>query len=167
MSYARPLILAAAAALALSACSSCSPPEPPTVTPVSGKVTGITPAGIDVEAKLEAYNPNDFDLSVKSFTADVTLDHQYDIGKVSSAHAVNLPAKKKTRFDIPISVKWNDVATLVPLGLSNRDVPYDADGTVKVKAQSIDVDLPYKISGVVTHAQIMQAVSRSMPKLPF
>jgi LEA14-like dessication related protein len=167
MSLARPILFAAAAALALSACSACSRPEPPTVTPVSGKVTGISSTGIDVEAKLEAYNPNDFDISVKSFTANVTLDHQYNIGSVTSNHPVTLPARKKKVFEVPIPVKWNDVSTIAPLALANRDVPFDADGKVKVGGDSLDVDLPFKVSGVVTHQQIVQAVGRSLPKLPF
>jgi LEA14-like dessication related protein len=168
MSSARPILLAAALALpAFSGCSGCARPEPPTVTPLSGKVTGISSAGIDVDAKLEAYNPNDFDIAVKSFTATVTLDHQYTLPNVGSAHAVTLPALKKKVFEVPISVKWSDVSTLVPLGLSNRDVPFDAEGKVRVTAASLDVDLPFKVSGVVTHQQIVQAVGRSMPRLPF
>jgi LEA14-like dessication related protein len=161
MSSARPLLFAAALGLV-----ACSKPEAPTVTPISGRVTGISTSGLDVAAKLEAYNPNDFDISVKSFTATVTLDHQYTIGTVTIAHAVELPAKKKKVFEVPISVKWNDVAALAPLALSNRDVPFDAEGKVKVSAASLDVELPFKVSGVVTHQQITQAVGRSIPKIP-
>jgi len=168
MSSARPLLLLVLlAALALGACSK---PEPPTVRPLSGRVTAISPAGIDVEAKLEAYNPNDFDIAVKSFTATVTLDHQYAAGTVTSTHPVTLPAGKKKVFDLPLAVKWNDVLALAPLALSNRDVPWDADVRVTVSGAGVDVDLPFKLTGVLTHAQITQAVGRSLPKiqgLPF
>ncbi len=156
-------VFAAAATVALVACSR---PEPPTVTPISGRVISISNTGITVEAKLEGYNPNDFDIAVKSFTATVVLDHQYNIGTVSSPHAVSLPARKKKVFEVPISVKWNDVGALAPLALSNKDVAYDATGTVQVSAGSVDVDGPFAVSGVVTHAQISQAVGKSIPKIP-
>jgi LEA14-like dessication related protein len=163
MSSARPLLcFVLPAALALSACSK---PEPPTVTPLSGRVTAISPAGIDVEAKLEAENPNGFDISVKSFTATITLDRQYQAGTVTSTHPVTLPAEKKRVFDLPLSVKWTDALALAPLALSNRDVSWDADMKVTLNGGGIDVELPFKLSGVLTHAQIMQAVGRSLPKI--
>jgi LEA14-like dessication related protein len=161
MNAARPLL--AAAVLSLAACSK---PEPPTVTPISGRVTSISTTGITVEAKLEAHNPNDFDLNVKSFTATVVLDNTYNIGTVTSPHAIKLPAKKKKQIEIPIALKWNDVASLAPLAMSNKDVPYEASGTVKVSAESIELELPFKVTGIVTHAQIMQAVGKSIPKVP-
>lgn len=161
MNVARPLLVAA---LALAA--GCVKPEPPTVKPISGRVSAISNQGITVEAKLEAYNPNSFDIKVKSFTAKIVLDTNLDIGTVSSPQAVTLPAGKKKQFDVPIQVKWNDAAALVPLGLSNRDVPYEATGHVKISAESLDVDLPFRVTGVVTHQQIVQAVGRSIPQIP-
>ncbi len=155
------LLLAASLALA-----ACSKPEPPTVKPVSGRLTGISTSGIDIEAKLEATNPNDFDIQVKSFTATVTLDHKIDIGTITETRAVTLPANKKKTFDLPISVKWSDVAALVPLALSNRDVPWDADGTVKITAESMDVSLPFKVNGLIPHQQLVTAASKSLPNLP-
>jgi LEA14-like dessication related protein len=165
MSLARSLapLFAATAALALAACSR---PEPPTVTPVSGRVTGISTSGIDIAAKLEAFNPNDFDLSVKSYTVSVILDHQIHAGTVTSAHGVDLPARKKKVFEVPISVKWNDVAAIVPLALGNRDIPFEADGKVMVGGSVIDVAIPFKVGGVVTHQQISQAVGKAIPKIP-
>ena len=161
MSSARSLLVAAALALA-----ACTRPEPPTVKPISGKLTAIGPNGLDVEARLEAYNPNDFDIQIQSFTATIVLDHQVDLGQVTGPRAVTLPAKKKKVFDVPMAVKWNDVAQLVPFGLSSRDVPWDADGTAKIHTDALDLDLPFKVSGVVTHQQIMQAAGRALPRIP-
>lgn len=153
----------AAAAVALAACSK---PEPPTVTPISARVTRISPAGITVEAKLEAYNPNSFEIGVKSFTATVVLDGSHNLGTVTAPHALKLPAKKKKQFAIPIALNWSNVAALAPLALSNRDVPYEASGKVKVSAESIELELPFKVSGVVTHQQMQQAVGSAIPKIP-
>jgi LEA14-like dessication related protein len=155
--------LALVAAFGLLACSK---PEPPTVRPVSGRFVGINQNGLDVEAKLEATNPNDFEIKVKSFTADVTLDHQIKVGSVTSASTITLPAKQKKVIDVPISVKWEDVSALVPLGLSNRNVAWEAEGKVSLTASGLDVSLPFKVDGVLSHQQIMAAVGRSIPRIP-
>jgi len=158
--------LPVAALAAVLALTSCTKPEVPTVKPVSGRLVGVTTSGIDVEAKLEAYNPNDFEIEVLSYTASVTLDHKINLGSITSQQKVTLPPKKKKTFDVPVSMKWNDAQQLVPLALSKRDVPWDADGKVKIGGDSIDVELPFKVSGVVTHQQVQEAVSRSLPKIP-
>lgn len=162
MNAARPLFLAAAVALA----SACSKPEPPTITPISGRVTQITSSGIHVEAKLEAHNPNSFEIGVKSATATIVLDGKHNIGTVTTPHAIKLPAKKKKIIDIPIALNWSNVASLAPLAMSNRDIPYEASGKVKVSAESIELELPFTVTGVVTHAQMQQAVGSAIPKLP-
>jgi LEA14-like dessication related protein len=163
MSPARLPKIVLAAALGLAACTK---PEPPTVKPISGRVTTVSPAGLDVEAKLEATNPNDFDILVKSYTATVKLDRRIEIGSMSSSQPITLPASKKKVIDVPISVKWNDVVALAPLALANRDVPWEAEGTVKVKAESLEVDLPFKVNGTLTHQQIVTAVGKSLPAIP-
>src|SRR5262245_376248 len=105
MNRARSLLFA----LALAA-GGCSKPEPPTITPISGRITSINSTGMTVEAKLEGYNPNSFDIAVKGFKAKVTLDDKYDIGEVIERKTIELPSHKKKQFDVPISLKWHDVA---------------------------------------------------------
>lgn len=166
MTLARSLLcFALPAALALAS-GACSKPEPPTVRPISGKVSSISPAGITVNAKLEAYNPNDFELDVKSFTATVTLDQKYNVGTVTTPRPIKLPARKKHQFDLDIAMPWSDVGTLSPLALQNRDIPWLAEGKVKIGGDALDVDLPFKLEGVVTHKQVVDAVGKSIPKIP-
>ena len=151
----------------------CTRPEPPTITPISGRVTRISPTGITVEAKLEGYNPNSFNIRVKGATAHVVLDEKVDVGTMKLPFPVVLPAGKRQLFDIPIALNWRDVVSLAPLALSNRDVPYVADGTINISAADIDLEVPFRVTGLVTHQQLMQAASRSipqiqgLPKLPF
>jgi LEA14-like dessication related protein len=165
MNAARALLLAAALGLA-----ACSRPEPPTVKPVSARVTSVGTNGIALNAKLEADNPNDVDLSIKSLSATITLDGKYTVGTVTIPHAITLPAKKKKQFEVPISMPWGNVAEIAPLALQNRDVPYEVKGTVKGGTESIDLQMPFTVTGVVTHQQIQQAVGSAIPKgipLPF
>ena len=164
MSSARSFLASAVVALGVSL-AACSTPELPTVKPLSGRVVGINTTGLEIEAKLEAYNPNDFDIQVKSYTATITIDRTIDAGTVTSQQTITLPANKKKVIDVPMNVKWNDATALAPLALSNRDVPWEANGKVKIGG-SLDVELPFKVSGTLTHQQISQAVSRSLPKIP-
>lgn len=157
------LLFAAALALGCTL-AGCSRPEPPQITSISGRVTTIDPNGINVTANLEAYNPNDFALEIKTATGKITLDGSIDLGQVTVPNPVKLPARKKVKFNVPIAVKWHDAASLVPLGASGKDVPYTVDGTVDLK-EPVEMQVPFKVSGVVTHAQIMQAVGKSSPKV--
>jgi LEA14-like dessication related protein len=143
----------------------CTRPEPPTITPISGRVTQISPSGITVTAKLEGYNPNGFHIRVKSATTHLVLDSTYDVGTMTLQYPVDLPSQKRQTFEIPVSLNWRDVLTLVPMALSNRDVPYVADGTIQVSAASIDLEVPFKVTGFVTHKQLVEAVGRSVPKI--
>ncbi len=150
----------------LLALAACSKPSAPKVTPISGRVTSTSASGINVEAKLEADNKNDIDLDIESFTAKLKLDNAVDVGPVTAPHAIHLPAHKKVQFDLPISFKWTEVLSLAPLALSNKDVPYEASGTVKVGAEGLEVEVPFKVTGVVTHAQMQAAVGKAIPKVP-
>src|SRR5512132_2132749 len=101
-----------AAAIALVACAK---PEPPRLTPLSARVTAISPLGIDVELKLDAENPNASDLSARSVTATITVDGRFTLGSVTVPHAIKLPAHKKTTLDVPVSSRWKDLSGLVSL----------------------------------------------------
>jgi LEA14-like dessication related protein len=151
-----------AAALALAACSR---PEPPTLTPVRATVTAVTAAGIDLRVRLDAYNPNGIDLSTRTVKANVMLDGKYDVGSVTVPTPLKLPAKKRTQLDVPLSVKWHDLTGIASLAASNRGVPYQLDGTVALGGDTLNVDVPFRMDGTITHEQIVQAVNNSLPKL--
>src|ERR1043165_3232397 len=102
-------LLGLLAALVCAALLGCSKPKPPTVPPRSARVTNVSLQGIDLEAQLTVYNPNDVDLEVKSVTAKVVLDKKYDVGTFTENKPVHLPAKKKTNVTMPIKVRWADV----------------------------------------------------------
>jgi LEA14-like dessication related protein len=159
----RSLLRAAALALALAACSR---PEPPTLTPELATVTRVTPAGIDLQVRLDAYNPNGIEISARSVKANVMLDGKYDVGTVTVPMPLSLPAKKRTRLDVPLSVKWRDLTGLAALAASNRGVPYQLDGSVSLGGDTLNVDVPFRMGGTITHEQLVQAVTNSLPKLP-
>src|SRR5262245_61012468 len=118
-------------ALAITALG-CSRPDPPTLTPEQAKVTRISPDGLDLQVLIDAYNPNSIDLTARSLKAKVTLDGKYHVGDVRAPAKVSLPAQKRTRIDVPLSVKWTDISGLFALAAQSRGVPYELEGTMEL-----------------------------------
>jgi LEA14-like dessication related protein len=129
-------------------------------------VTALSPAAIDVKLDLDATNPNSFALAVRSVSAKVRLAGQYDVGTSSVTQPFDLPAKATVSLSVPMSVPWSNVTPLVGLAAGGKDVAYDVEGTVSIGGSSVDVTLPFKASGTVTHDQIVQATVRSIPPIP-
>ena len=155
--------LFAALALVLTACTK---PDPPRLTPLSAKVTAISPQGIDVDVKLEAENPNESALSARSLTATITLDGRYVLGTVTVPHQIKLPAHQKTVLDVPVASRWQDLSGLAALAMAGKDVPYTIDGTVQLGGETLSVAVPFSVAGIVTREQLAQAALSSLPKIP-
>ncbi|HEY4121543.1 MAG TPA: LEA type 2 family protein [Byssovorax sp.] len=156
----RGALVGVACAVALVACTR---PSPPQVTAKSARVTNVSLQGIDLEAELAAYNPNDIDLHIQSVTAKVVLDHRYDVGTFTENKPVTLPAKKRTNVRVPVHVRWADMMGLVELATSRRDIDYLVDGDVELGAEMLRVQIPFQVHGVVTHQQLEQAAGRAIP----
>lgn len=157
----RPLF--AAAALVLVACAK---PDPPKITPLSAKITAITPLSIDVDLKIEAENPNASALSARSVTATITLDERYVVGTVTVPHPISLPAHQKTILDVPVSTRWKDLSGLATLAAAGKDIPYKVDGTVELGGDTLHLDVPFHMGGTITRQQLLQATLSSLPKIP-
>ncbi|MGK3991035.1 LEA type 2 family protein [Sorangium sp. So ce136] len=156
----RSLLLAAAVTLV-----ACSRPEPPTLKPEVAAVTAVTAQGIDLRVQIQAYNPNSIDLSTRSVKANVLLDGKYDVGTVTVPAPLKLSAKQWTPLQVPLSVKWQDLASIAALTAQGRGVPYQVNGTVAVGGETLNVDLPFRLAGTITHDQLVAAVGKSLPGL--
>ena len=156
-------LIAAAAAFALIACAR---PDPPKLTPLSARVTSITPLALNVDLKIEAENPNSSALSARSVTATITLDDRYVVGTVTVPHAINLPAHQKTTLAVPVSSRWKDLSGLASLAAAGKDIPYKVDGTVDLGGDTLHVEVPFHMGGTITREQLLQATLNSLPKIP-
>lgn len=67
-------------------------PDPPVLTPTETHVVAVDARGLTVLARVDAYNPNRFDLAARSMTAYVTLDDGVDLGSVTATRGVTIPA---------------------------------------------------------------------------
>jgi LEA14-like dessication related protein len=154
---------AAAAALVLVACAK---PEPPRLTPVSAKITAISAQGVDVDLDLEAENPNGIDLTGREVKATITLDGRVVLGTATVTNRINLPAHKKTMIAVPVSSHWRDLSQGLELVTMGKDIPYKVDGTVEIGGDSLNITVPFHVTGILTRAQLMAASLNSLAKIP-
>ena len=153
-------------AFALVPVFACSKPLPPQLTPKEAKVTAVDLTGFDMLVKMEAFNPNGFALSVRSVVAHVVVDGTHDLGTVTAAQPIELPANARTLVEVPINVKWAGAVNLANLAASKRPIPYTVDGTATVGGASLNVDVPFKLQGVLTPEQLRQAGLKSLQAIP-
>jgi hypothetical protein len=153
--------------MALVALTGCSRPEPPSIVPEKATITTIGPAGIGLVLDIGIQNDNSIDLAGRSLTAKVILDQRHDLGTITMPNGIKLPAKKRTPLSVPMSLPWKDVGALVALATQARSIPYDVDGSLTVGGETFHAEVPFHLSGVLTHEQLLQATVSSLPKLPF
>jgi len=143
----------------------CSRPKPPTITPEKATITAIGPTGIDMLVQLGVDNPNRADLAVRSVTAQVRLDGKYDLGTITIPQPVTLAARKRTELLVPLSIKWQDISALLSLAGVTRNVPYDVQGSVTIGGDLLQLDVPFHLTELLTHEQVVAAARNSLPRL--
>lgn len=146
--------------------AACSKPQPPTIVPKEARVAAISPAGLDLVVKVEATNPNSMTLTAQSFTGRAKLDGKWDLATVTISKPIVLPPHQPTMIEVPLTMPWQDVNALVAMSTAQKPVPYVVDGTVKVGGESLNVDLPYSVSGTISREQIAAAALKSIPAIP-
>ncbi len=146
--------------------SGCSKPEPPTLTPKQATVTGLDLDGVTFQLDVEAYNPNRIELSARSVTGKITLDGKHNLGTVTLAQGVKLPAGARTMIVVPLTAKWTDVAVVAGLAAERRPIPFTVDGVETLGGETFNVDVPFRMTGTITHEDLVKAASRSIPGLP-
>ena len=144
----------------------CGRPKPPTLTPEKAEITAVGPAGVHLELHLAVDNPNRIDLAARSVTGKLVLDGKYDVGVVTVAQPFRLTAGQTTRLAVPLVLEWKEIPVLLALAAMSRDLPYDVEGSVNVGGESLNVDLPFHLRGVITHEQLLRATANSLPRLP-
>jgi len=62
-------------------------------------------------------------------------------------------------------MRWTNVALLAPYALNARPLPYRLRGTARIGGQSLNLELPFTISGQLTPQQVIQAGIRGATSL--
>lgn len=150
---------------AFGAFGGCFKPDPPQLTPQKATVTIVSPVGIGMNVEFDAYNPNRVDISARSLTAKVTLNHKYEVGQVTSTKEITLPAGKHTDLAVPLSVAWTDLPDVAFFAATADNIPFDVDGTVALGNDVLHVDVPFHLEGTLTHQELLNATKRSLPQI--
>jgi LEA14-like dessication related protein len=145
-----------ALALALVGCSRA---EAPKITPEAVKVVKISPAGAELEATLDAWNPNAETLTASSLTTNVSIGGKPDVARARAMKPLELPAKQRLRVTVPIEVEWVNQAALAELAATKQDAQYSVEGAVEMTAKSGKVSAPFRVEGRMTAAELAQATA--------
>lgn len=152
----------AALFLPLVLATACAKPEPPKITPVSMKVTSVTPLAIGMALELDVENRNSFPLMVRQVSGNMKIGAGVAVGSAQSEPNGTIPAKGTARVPAQLSVGWTNLAALMPLATSNKPVPYTFDGVAKVGSEKLNVDVPFTVKGELTQQQVLQAGLRGL-----
>jgi hypothetical protein len=147
-------------------CSSCSKAEAPKITPEAVRVLTISPAGAQLETTLDAYNPNDEDLSASSMTTTVSVGGKPEVARATVSTPLDLPAKQRLRVTVPITVEWVDTETLKAFAAANQEAPYSVDGSVEFQGKRGKVQAPFHVAGTMSPAELRQATTAAPPTPP-
>jgi LEA14-like dessication related protein len=148
----------------------CSKPKPVEVTPRSVRVAAIQPQGLALVVVLDVHNPNGFAITARDVSGTIQLENGVELGRGNTSAAVTVPAEQSAAVPARLTMAWTNLAALAPYALSSRPVPYRIVGKARIGGESLNVELPFGISGTLTREQVLAASMRgaagSIPGAP-
>lgn len=117
-------------ALALGVSAGCTEIQPPNVTPTSVTITKVTAESAEIEASVEATNPNKVELTANTVASKVTIGGKPGVANAMVTSSLVLPALQKAPAKIPLRIVWVDKAALGALAEAKTTAPYEVEGTV-------------------------------------
>ena len=158
----RPALIAAAV-LAVA----CSKPKPPKITPHSAKVTGITATGLTLNCQLDVQNPNSFPIIVRRVNGKFLIGSGVEVGTATVKSSTKVGAGKTERVPSDLNIAWSNLGAMAALGSSPK-VDYTFEGLANVGTDDWNMDVPFRLKGELTRAQLVNAGLRgfTMPAVP-
>lgn len=144
----------------------CAKPKPPTITPQSVKVTSLSPTALGLRAQLDVHNPNAFPLVVRSVSGKLVFDGNIEGGSAETTSGVSVAANATQRVSADLNIPWTNLAQLAPLAMSGKVISYRFNGKATIGGKSLNVNLPFSLTGSLTSAELVQVGLGSLPKLP-
>lgn len=141
----------------------CPSAYAPTVTARNAQITGVTNGGLQMLVDLVAYNPNAFDVSVDSLTANLVLNGS-DLGTVELNQVWTLPAQQESPLQGQFVIPYSDLPSLLVSAVLGGQVPYTVSGEASVDGYPITVD--YEYSGSVDRGFLLNTATGSLG-IPF
>jgi LEA14-like dessication related protein len=148
------LILVAALGLTVA----CAKPKPPTITPKSVQLRAVGPSGVQLAVTLEVANPNRFPLVARAVDGRFLLAASgAEVGTAHTLLASSIPAEGIATVVSDLAVSWTDLVALAPFMLSPAPVPYRFEGHASLGGESLNVSVPFTLTGELTRAQLLTA----------
>lgn len=135
----------------------CSKPKPPTLTPRSAQVSAIKPDGVQLALVLAAHNPNGFPIVANSVNGSFELQDGTPLGSAQSAESFTIPSEGDRDLQATLDVRFSSLSVLAPYALAAKAVPYRIRGSARIGSESLNVDVPFTIDGVLTPEQVVAA----------
>lgn len=154
-----PLLAGAVACAALA--GACAKPQPPSVEPHVVRFSGVSPRGLDFDVQLNVHNPNSFPLAAEAVHGTLYGARDQKLGEGTSHPREAIPAKSTRLVASQVHIGWENVAGLAPLLAADR-IPYEFRGDVTIGGESLNVTLPFTLSGELTRAQLLEAGWRGL-----
>lgn len=135
----------------------CSKPKPPTLTPRSAQVTAVLPTGVELGVELNAHNPNGFPLMCSQVTSTFELQDGTPLGSATSSEPFTIPSEGDATVQAKLQVRFSSASALAPYALAAKPVPYRLRGSARIGGESLNVDVPFTLDGVLTAEQVIAA----------
>lgn len=139
----------------------CIEPKSPVVTPQVTRVTAVMPSGLDLALTLRVDNPNDFPLAVHRVQGTVFLGQGKRLGESSAQPSQWIAAKQSAVVQSSLRVPWEQLPALSEL-LGRAQVPYRVVGNVTIGGESLNVTVPYEMTGQLSTQQLLAAGLRGL-----
>ena len=161
--YSKPFYLALPLSAALW--TACAKPKPVELTPQSLQFSSIGPDGAVLALLLDVHNPNRFPISASAVSAVVELQDGSELGRGTATPAFTIPAEGHVSLPAQLSTRWTNVALLAPYALAGKPLPYRVRGSARLGGESLNVEVPFTISGQLTAEQVLGAGMRGATSL--
>jgi len=148
----------------LTLVEACVRPKPPTITPKSAQVRAVDATGVTLMVTFDVVNPNRFPLMVHAVDGRFSVGGGagVELGKAHAEPASNIPAEGTSTVSSEIAVGWTNLPALTPFILSPAAVPYRFDGSATLGGESLNLNLPFTVSGELTRAQLISVGFRGL-----
>lgn len=150
-----------ATALLVLALGACSRPQPPTLTPQVARVVAVSAVGVELEVEVKVDNPNSIPLTAEVVSGTLFVADGQKLAQGSARPGHSIPARGSSVVQSRLHVAWQDVTSLAPF-LAQESLPYVFKGDVTVGGESLNVTLPFTLSGHLTRTQLLQAALRGL-----
>jgi LEA14-like dessication related protein len=143
------------------ALGACSRPQPPTLTPQVARVVAVSAAGLELDVEIKVDNPNSIPLTAEAVSGTLFVAEGQKLAHGSSRPGHSIPARGSSLVQSRLHVAWDDLTALTPF-LAQESLPYVFRGDVTVGGESLNITLPFTLSGHLTRTQLLQAGLRGL-----